>query len=50
MNGIEIPYENYQPVNEEEACVLEYFKSSSDNLIKTKYSYSLQELLMSKTY
>ncbi len=47
VQGVEIPFEGYQPVNEEEACVLEFFKSSPDNLIKTRYSYSLQELMMS---
>ncbi len=48
--GVELPFNGYKPLNEEEACVLEYFKSSPDNIIKTKISYSLQELLMERAY
>jgi hypothetical protein len=50
VSGVEIPFEGYHPVNEEEACILEYFKSSRDNLITTHYNYSLQELLMDKSF
>ncbi len=49
-NGVEIPFDGYHPHNEEEACVLEYFRTSQDNLIKTNYSYSLEELLMPKVH
>lgn len=49
VEGVELPFEGYRAESEEEACVLEFFRSSDDNLITTRYSYSLQELLMAKS-
>lgn len=48
VEGIEIPYDTHSPVTEEEASVLQYFKNTSDNLIKTQFCYSLQELMLPK--
>jgi hypothetical protein len=44
--GREIPFDGKEPVSEEEASVLSYFKNAEDNLIITHYCYSLEELTL----